>query len=106
METQFASDRSFARCLAWGETLKLSGAAGELRIERGRVWLTRQDDLDDHVLAAGDGFAVREHDVVVLEPWLRGEPTRVAWRPRAQPRREPDLVRADAPDAEELRAAV
>lgn len=94
MKSQFGTAQADSRWLAWGEAVRLAGT-GELRVEQGRVWLTREGDLDDHVLAAGDCMRLRAGDIAVVEPWLRGEPTRVAWRPAAQRRRAPDLALAE-----------
>lgn len=42
-----------------------------------RLWVTRQGDPDDHVLAPGERLAVDCGDRLVLGPWDSGE--RAAW---------------------------
>ncbi|HJV62064.1 MAG TPA: DUF2917 domain-containing protein [Albitalea sp.] len=95
MKSQFYADRPSRLPLAWGRPLRLAGAAGEFTVLSGRVWLTRQGDLDDHVLGAGERFALRAGDVAVVEAWQRGQDACVAWQPRAQ-RRVLGLARAPA----------
>jgi len=87
MKTQFYVEHPGTLSLRWGEALRIDGVAGEFEVLSGRVWLTRQGDLDDHVLEAGEAMDLAAGDVAVVEPWLRGEVTSVAWRPHAQPRR-------------------
>jgi len=67
--------------------------AGWLAVCSGRVWVTRQGDLDDHVLEAGQALAIGAHQDVVIEPWQGGLSARLAWR-SDQPR--PLAVRAVA----------
>jgi hypothetical protein len=81
MESQFYADRPTALSLAWGQPVRMAQRSGELAVLKGRVWLTRHGDIEDYLLEAGDSLSVRSHDVVVVEPWQRDEPTSVAWRP-------------------------
>lgn len=39
----------------------------EIRVETGRIWLTRAEDAEDHVLVAGDVWHARRADRVVIE---------------------------------------
>jgi len=97
MKSQFYASRSATVTLAWGEPLRIDGDAGELTVLSGRVWLTRENDPDDHVLEAGQSMQLASTDGVVVEPWQHGERTTLAWRPHARPRRpEPALVAAPA----------
>lgn len=66
---------------------------GRLSVVRGRIWLTRQHDLDDHVLAEGQSLQLGAHDQVVVQPWVDGHAARLAWQ-GDQPRR---LRAAEAP---------
>jgi len=81
--------------LCWGQAVTITGAEGDLAVRSGRLWLTRDHDLNDHVLRVGERFMLRASDVVVIEPWQRDELTRVSWEPRHlrdQRRRTPDLA--------------
>jgi hypothetical protein len=54
--------------LARGEMLKLDGARGTtLRVTRGTVWITMQDDTRDVVLEAGDVFTVDRGGLTIVE---------------------------------------
>jgi hypothetical protein len=89
MNSQFEFDaaRPASFSLGWRRVLRIAGVAGFLTVHAGRVWLTRQDDPDDHVLQAGERFMLRATDVAVIEPWCRDEPVRLAWQPLDQPLR-------------------
>ena len=65
----------------FGQPLRVEHFAGEFAVLEGRVWLTRRGDLDDHVLGAGARMRLEPADDVVIEPWDRGEPVRLEWRP-------------------------
>ncbi len=84
MESQLYADRPGTLSLPSGEALRLQGLSGELTVLSGRVWLTREDDLDDYVLEAGQHFMLAADDAVVVERWRAAEPTTLAWRPRRQ----------------------
>jgi len=64
---------------------------GWLTVAAGRAWVTRQGDLDDHVLSAGERLALRADERVVIEPWTGSSSVRLAWR-------------SDPPHARALRA--
>ncbi len=54
--------------LAAGELVKLDGARGTtLRVTRGTIWLTMQDDTRDVVLAAGDVFTIDRGGLTIVE---------------------------------------
>jgi hypothetical protein len=57
-----------------------AGQAGELLVATGRVWLTRDGDLADHVLAAGDRLCLAAGDRVTLEPWAPGRAPVLVWQ--------------------------
>ena len=54
-------------CLARKDVVGLDGTHNtELRVHRGQVWLTQEDDVRDHVLGPGDAFRLdrKGHAVV------------------------------------------
>jgi Protein of unknown function (DUF2917) len=59
--------------------------AGTLRITSGQVWLTRDGDPDDHVLAAGEWLRLRAGDTVTAEPWHHGHSVQLSWEPVRAP---------------------
>ena len=80
--------------------------AGCLTVAAGQVWLTRQGDLDDHVLSPGQTVCLRADERVVVEPWASGTLVQLAWcsnQPRARALRWVDAARAGV---RALRAAV
>jgi hypothetical protein len=91
---------------ARGPQLLRTRRAGCLTVAAGQVWLTRQGDLDDHVLSPGQTVCLRADERVVVEPWASGTLVQLAWRsdqPRARALRWVDAVRTGA---RALRAAV
>ncbi len=83
MNAQFYADRAGADAMLLSEPSRIEGLGGEFAVLSGRVWLTRRGDLDDHVLEAGQRIVLEPADGVVVEPWQRGRPALVGWRPRA-----------------------
>jgi hypothetical protein len=54
--------------LASGELVQLDDARGAtLRVTRGLLWITLQDDLRDVVLAAGDSFTIDRDGLTLAE---------------------------------------
>lgn len=53
------------------------GAAAVVRVERGTVLVTRQGDLDDHVLEPGDELLLPRHGLAVAWAFT---PARISWR--------------------------
>ena len=54
--------------LAPGELVKLDGARGTaLRVTRGVLWITLENDLRDIVLAAGDTFTIDREGLTLVE---------------------------------------
>jgi hypothetical protein len=54
--------------LAPGEIVRLDGARGTtLRVTRGTLWITLQDDTRDVVLEAGDVFTIDRGGLTIVE---------------------------------------
>ena len=54
--------------LAAGELVQLDGARGTtLRVTRGTLWVTLEDDVRDIVLSAGDTFTVDRGGLTIAE---------------------------------------
>jgi Protein of unknown function (DUF2917) len=70
-----------------GQALTVSPWPGELTVVDGRVWVTRSDDLGDHVLEAGRSIRFGADSGLVIEPW--GESATVQWRRQPQAVRPP-----------------
>jgi len=77
-------DRHGLLRLSAGHAQQLSRLGGELTVVEGRVWLTRDNDLGDHVYEPGDRvrLAIGEHGVI--EPLDASQPIVVRWNPRRQ----------------------
>jgi hypothetical protein len=82
MKTQFYADRGGVVRLYDGAPLRIDHRGGELAVVRGRVWITRAGDLDDHVLDAGQSMLLRSASAVVVEQWRATESAVVEWYPR------------------------
>ena len=80
--------------LVSGQALTVSPWPGELTVVDGRVWVTRKDDLGDHVLEAGRNIRFGAQAGLVLEPWGAGESATVQWRQQPQPVRPPAFFAA------------
>lgn len=65
-----------------GEAAHLSHLGGELVVTEGRVWLTRDNDLGDHFLEAGDRVRLAVGENAVIEP--DGRSATLRWNPRRQ----------------------
>ena len=53
----------------------------------GRLWVTRDGDLNDYVLDPGQRIAVGRGDQVTVGAWQPGEAAQWTWTPAAQPPR-------------------
>jgi hypothetical protein len=54
--------------LAPGELVQLDGARGtSLRVTRGMLWITLEDDVRDVVLSAGDTFTIDRGGLTLVE---------------------------------------
>ena len=70
--------------LATGQAIHLGRLGGELTVLEGRVWLTRDSDLGDHRVEAGEGLRLAVGENAVIEPWDAGHAVSVQWKPRRQ----------------------
>ncbi len=77
------SNRTLQR-LASGEALHLGRLGGELAVVEGRVWLTRDGDLGDHVVEPGQRVRLGVDENAVIESARTGETVAVRWYPRRQ----------------------
>lgn len=69
--------------------------AGCLTVESASVWLTREGEWDDHVLAPGQTLRLQAGDRVTVTPWEAGTRARLVWSPSAgQPERGERVLRA------------
>jgi len=59
----------------------VAGDAGWVTVQAGRAWLTRDGDLDDHVLKTGERLWLQRGDVLTAEAWQADEPAWLVWRP-------------------------
>ena len=67
-----------------GQAVHLGRLGGDLTVLEGQVWLTRDDDLGDHLLVPGQRVRLAVNDNAVIEPWQRGERVALRWNPRRQ----------------------
>ena len=67
--------------LPGGAVVPLGSGGGRLEILRGRVWLTRSGDIDDHIVDTGATVAVPAAGQSLVEAWDDTEPALVAWQP-------------------------
>ena len=90
--TPLSADGIWSACSA---RLLRTRRSGWLTVAAGRAWVTRQGDLDDHVLSAGERLALDADERVVIEPWTGGSSVRLAWcsdRPHARALRALDRL--------------
>lgn len=60
----------------------------------GRLWVTRDGDLNDYVLEPGQRVAVGRGDQVTVGAWEAGSATRWTWTPATGPQRRYGFLRA------------
>ena len=93
MNTQTATGREVPRAQAAlgaihrvtaGQAMHLGHLGGELTVIEGRVWLTRNGDLGDHVFDAGQRVRLGVAEDAVIEAWDGHEGVVVRWNPRHQ----------------------
>lgn len=77
-------NRNTVRRIGAGEALHLGRLGGELTVVEGRVWLTRDRDLGDHVVEPGQRLRLQVDENAVIEPARSGEAAVVRWNPRRQ----------------------
>jgi hypothetical protein len=82
MDTQ--ATRSPHRRLAPGQAMHLGRLGGELTVIEGRVWLTRDGDLGDHVIEPGERIRLAVDDNAVVEALHAGQTLTLRWNPRRQ----------------------
>jgi Protein of unknown function (DUF2917) len=69
--------------LSAGHAMHLGRLGGELTILEGRVWLTRDGELGDQRVEAGERLHLAAGANAVIEPW-DARAVRVRWQPRRQ----------------------
>lgn len=72
------------RLLAPGQALRLPRAGGELTVLRGRIWLTRNNDLGDHFIEAGQRVWLDVGENAVVESAGRQQGASLHWEPCRQ----------------------
>ncbi len=77
-------DRTTARRVNAGQALPLGRLGGELTVVEGRVWLTRDNDLGDHVYGPGERVRLAVGENGVIESLDRAQAASVRWNPRRQ----------------------
>jgi hypothetical protein len=70
--------------LATGEAVHLGRLGGDLVVVDGRVWLTRDGDLGDHVVEPGQKIRLAVNENAVIESATTGSTATVQWYPRRQ----------------------
>lgn len=85
MNAQSSSRRSgraasTLQTLRAGHVVALGSAGGRLDVLHGRVWLTREGELDDHLIEAGESFSVPANGFAVVEAWDDEDPALIDWR--------------------------
>jgi DUF2917 family protein len=76
------SPRSRLEVLAGGRVLPLGATGGRLEVLRGRVWLTRAGDPDDHFVDVGQAIVVPSSGRAIVASVDDARPAVVAWRQR------------------------
>ena len=74
------SAASALKTLRAGHIVALGSAGGRLDVLHGRVWLTREGELDDHLVETGQSFSVPANGRAVVEAWDDEDPALIAWR--------------------------
>lgn len=84
MNTQFRLFHGGTFQMHSGDATRLGRLGGELTVLDGRLWLTRDGDLGDHFVDAGQRVRVAVGENAVIEPSRAGETVSLRWRPRRQ----------------------
>jgi hypothetical protein len=72
------------RLLPPGQALRLPRPGGELTVLRGRLWLTRDNDLGDHFIEAGQRVWLDAGENAVIEAAGRHRGATLHWEPCRQ----------------------
>ncbi len=80
MTAHASSAASALKTLRAGHIVALGSAGGRLDVLHGRVWLTREGELDDHLVETGQSFSVPANGRAVVEAWDDEDPALIAWR--------------------------
>jgi Protein of unknown function (DUF2917) len=72
------------RQLASGQAWRLGRLGGDLTVIDGCVWLTRDGDLGDHVIDAGQRLRIGVGENAVIESARTGQAVTLRWDPRRQ----------------------
>ena len=70
--------------VAAGQALPLGRLGGDLTVVDGRVWLTRDGDLGDHIIEPGRKLRLAVDENAVIEAARTGQAVTVRWNPRRQ----------------------
>lgn len=79
-----AQSNRIVQRLASGGALHLGRLGGDLTVVDGRVWLTRDGDLGDHVVEPGQTVRLAVNENAVIESAQTGASVTVRWYPRRQ----------------------
>lgn len=82
MNTQIQLHQDGTFQLHAGDATHLGRLGGELVVTAGRVWLTRDNDLGDHFVEAGERVHLAVGENAVIEP--DGQTVALRWNPRRQ----------------------
>lgn len=67
-----------------GDATHLGRLGGDLTVVEGQLWLTRDGDLGDHFVEAGQRVRLAVGENAVIEPSHTGETVSLRWQPRRQ----------------------
>ena len=84
MNTQFQVFHGGTFQMHSGDATHLGRLGGELTVVDGRVWLTRDNDLGDHVFESGQRVRLGVDENVVIESLDSHGSVTVRWNPRRQ----------------------
>jgi len=84
MNTQFQVFHGGTFQMHSGDATHLGRLGGELTVVDGRVWLTRDNDLGDHVFEPGQRVRLGVDENVVIESLDSHGSVTVRWNPRRQ----------------------
>ena len=74
------SAASALQTLRAGHIVTLGSTGGRLDVLHGRVWLTREGELDDHLVETGQSFSVPANGRAVVEAWDDEDTALIVWR--------------------------